>query len=388
MSDPLDTQPADPVVMKLPRAGDVEPVPSGYRTYLAPLPLPTLALPYNPYVSHLNDTYLDFGCCDMPQVVTWRMVLGGPFAGAAFVLFGVPIMMGLMVASLCHGCNDIWHVMKDFFLDAFEPVMWMSSLYLGFGLALWFYEHEQYAEVIPTRFNRQRREVCFWPKGEEVPLFVPWESLSAWVVQVQDGPQYGVSDQDGMGLGIGFHHDGELLCIDFMRGGVRDAISRWEAVRSYMEYEIHDLKRIKEPMDLQGPDDPFHEGMHTLRNERAWMHRLIREKKVGWGYGVIWYLYHVMSFWSLPNRIVEWEVRRIARVGRKKLPEAMQAWSESIPEDQWARPSDELIRLSKHVNELSQRNRLRSITDIFAEVYRYENNKAGGLEGKSRRSRK
>jgi hypothetical protein len=81
-------------------------------------------------------------------------------------------------------------------------------------------------------------------------------------------------------------------------------------------------------------------------------------------------------------------VRRIARVGRKKLPEAMQAWSEPLPEDQWAKPSGELLRLSKHVMELKQRNPLRSITDIFAEVYRFENAKACGLKGKSRRARK
>jgi hypothetical protein len=38
--------------------------------------------------------------------------------------------------------------------------------------------------------------------------------------------------------------------------------------------------------------------------------------------------------------------------------------------------------------ELKQRNPLRSITDIFAEVYRFENAKACGLKGKSRRARK
>jgi hypothetical protein len=166
------------------------------------------------------------------------------------------------------------------------------------------------------------------------------------------------------------------------------ALAHWEAVRAYMEYEVHDLKSIQDPMDLQGPDDPPHEGMHTFRNARARLHRRIREKEVGWVHGFFWYLYHVMTLWTLPNRIVEWEVRRIARVGRKKLPEAMQAWSEPLPEDQWAKPSAELLRLSKHVKELKQRKPLRLITDIFAEVYRFENDVADAPKGKSRRSRK
>jgi len=48
MSKPLDIPPIDPAVMKVHRAGDVETFPSGYITYLAPLPLPTEASPYSP----------------------------------------------------------------------------------------------------------------------------------------------------------------------------------------------------------------------------------------------------------------------------------------------------------------------------------------------------
>jgi hypothetical protein len=367
------------------RAGDVEPFPSGYTTYLAPLPLPTEASPYSPYVSDLNDTYLDFGG-GKPVVFTWQMTLGGPFTSAVLALFGGAIVIALLGAISGYDWDDIWNVMQGFFLAAHEPIIWMSLLCLGVGLAVWLNAHSKYTEVIPTRFNRQRREVCFMPTGAQAPLFVPWESLSAWVVQAQGATQYGVTRQYGMGMG--FHHEGELVRIEFMCAGMQLALAHWEAVRAYMEYEVHDLKSIQDPMDLQGPDDPPHEGMHTFRNARARLHRRIREKEVGWVHGFFWYLYHVMTLWTLPNRIVEWEVRRIARVGRKKLPEAMQAWSESIPEDQWAKPSDELLRLSRHVRELKQRKPLRLITDIFAEVYRFENDVADAPKGKSRRSRK
>jgi hypothetical protein len=47
-----------------------------------------------------------------------------------------------------------------------------------------------------------------------------------------------------------------------------------------------------------------------------------------------------------------------------------------------------LLRLSKYVKELKQRKPLRLITDIFAEVYRLENDVADAPKGKSRRSRK
>ncbi|WPN32674.1 hypothetical protein QMK54_13390 [Pseudomonas sp. P5_109] len=385
MSKSLDRHPIDPPVMKLHRAGDVEPFPSGYTTYLAPLPLPTEASPYSPYVSDLNDAYLDFGG-GKPQVLTWQVTLGGPFTAAFLMLVGAPVISALMAAGLGYGRDDMWDAMQGVFLAGLELVIWMSLLCLGVGLGVCIYIHNQYTEVIPTRFNRQRREVCFMPTGAHAPIFVPWESLSAWVVQAQGATQYGVTRQYGMGMG--FHYQGELVSVEFMCGGMQLAIAHWEAVRAYMEYEVHDLKSIQDPMDLQGPDDPPHEGLHTFRNARARLHRRVREKEVGWVYAFFWYLYHVMTFWTLPNRLVEWEVKRIARVGRKKLPEAMQVWSESIPADQWAKPSDELIRLGKQVKALKQRRPLRAITDIFAEVYRGENNAAGDPKRKPARSRK
>ncbi len=386
MSKNLDTQSIDPAVVNIHRAGDVEQFPSGYTTYLAPLPLPTEASPYSEYVSDLNDTYLDFGG-GTPQVFAWQMTLGIPFTTAVLALSAGPIVIALFGASLGYGWADIWDAMNRVFLGAYEIIIWMSLLCLGVGLAVWLNAHNKYTEVIPPRFNRQRREVCFMPIGAQTPLFVPWESLSTWVVQAQGATQYGVTRQYGMGMG--FYHQGELVRIEFMCGGLQLAIAQWEAVRAYMEYEVHDLKSIQDPMDLQGPDDPPHEGMHTFRNARARLHRRIREKEIGWVHAFFWYLYHVMTCWTLPNRIVEWEVRRIARVGRKKLPEAMQAWSEPIPEDQWATPSDELIRLSAQVKALKQRKPMRAITDIFAEVYRSsDSHAAGGHKGKSVRSRR
>ena len=375
MTKPIDPPSTDPAAMKVYRAGDIESFASGYTTYLAPLPLPTEASPYSPYVSDLNDTYLDFGG-GTPQVFSWQMTLGAPFTAAVFALLGGPIVLALFGAGFGYEWVDIWDAMQGVFLEAYEIVFWISLCCLGVGLGVWLKAHSLYTEVIPTRFNRQRREVCFMPQGAQAPLFVPWESLCAWVVQAQGGSQYGVTRQYGMGMG--FYHEGELVRVEFMCAGMPLAIAHWEAVRAYMEYEVHDLKSIQDPLDLQGPNDPPHEGLHTFRNARARLHRRIREKEVGWVYGFFWYLYHVMTFWTLPNRLVEWEVKRIAKVGRKKLPEAMQAWSEAIPEEQWAKPSEALIRLGQRVKELKQRRPQRSITDIFAEVYRREHEPEGG----------
>ncbi|SMS09495.1 hypothetical protein CFBP1590__1909 [Pseudomonas viridiflava] len=372
MPDTADINTTDPAAPTLYRAGDIAHFPSGQTIYLAPLPLPTDALPHSPHVSDLNDTYLDFGG-GKPQVFLWQVTLGGPFTTVLLILLGSPIIIGVFGAIFGYEWTNIREVMQGIFMESIGPAIFMFLFGLGIGLVVWIHNHNKYTKVIPTRFNRQRREVCFMPTGAESPTFVPWESLSAWVVQAQGATQYGVHRQYAMGMG--YQQDGQQVSVEFMCAGLSLAIAHWEAVRAFMEYEVHDLKRIQDPMDLQGPDDPCHEGLHTFRNARARLHRMIREKEKGWVYGFFWYLFHVMTFWTLPNRLVEWEVRRIEKVGRRTLPEAMRSWSEPLPQAQWAKPSEELMRLSKEVKVLKARTPLRSITDIFAEVC--QNTKSG-----------
>ena len=351
------------------KAGDIELCVGGLETYLAPLPLPTDADPCCPYISDYNDIYLDFGGGE-PNVFSYQVNLGLPFSAACLIAFGFPLLGGFLGWALGFGSEDILDAISGIFLVAWKFALWGNLFVLGMFFCIWLHHHKLFTKVIPTRFNRQRREVCFMPDGATEPLFVPWESLSAWVVQGQSATQYGITRHYGMGMG--FMHEGELVSVEFQCGALQLAIANWEAVRGYMEYELNDLHAIQDPLELQAPGDPPHEGLHTFRNARASLHRRIREKEVGWIYGFFWYVYHVMTLWTLPNHLVEWEIKRIAKVGRKALPEAMREWSEPLPPEQWAKPSAELLRLSAKVKALIKRSPRKPITEVFAEAYRSE----------------
>ena len=369
MSESQETRPAAAAIKPLYRAGDIKKMLTGTETYLAPLPLPTDAQPYCPSISDFNDVYLDFGG-GKPNVFSYQLNLGGPFTFSCLLAFGSPVVGGFLGLVLDYPREDVADAVKGIFLAAWPLALAMWFFSTAICLYVWFQAHALYTKVIPTRFNRQRREVCFTPHDSNEPLFVPWEALSAWVVQSQSATQYGVTRQ--YGLGMGFEHEGELVSLEFQCGGLPLAIAHWEAVRGYMEYELDDLKAIQDPLELQGPDDPSHEGLHTFRNARAAMHRRWREKEVGSVYAFFWYVYHVMTFWTLPNRLVEWEIKRIAKVGRRALPQAMREWSKPLPPEHRATPSHDLLRLSANVRALQQRSPQRDITDIFAEVYRAE----------------
>ncbi|VVN44846.1 hypothetical protein PS662_05749 [Pseudomonas fluorescens] len=362
-----DISMSDPATEQSRNAGDIDPFPSGRITYLAPLPLPTTMPPYGPHIGGLNDVYMDFGL-GSPQVFMWQMTLGGPFSGTFMLAFLPPLLAGFL--GVVFGYS--WVEIRDSLLGVYEEsygyalVTGFSSLLIGLGV--WHHNHKKRLSIIPTRFNRQRREVCFMPEGATEPLFVPWESLSAWVIEAQGATQYGIHRQYGMG--IGFQHGETLTSVEFPCFGLPIAISHWEAIRGYMEYEIHDLKSIQDLQDLQGPDDPPDEGLHTFHNARARMHQQIRDGQRNRISGFFWYLYHVMTLWTIPNHLVEWEVRRLQKMAPQAMPEVMQQWSEPLPKEQWAKPSEELLRMSEQVRQLHKRQPRRPITEVFAEVLR------------------
>ncbi len=66
--------------------------------------------------------------------------------------------------------------------------------------------------------------------------------------------------------------------------------------------------------------------------------------------------------------MVEWEGRKTKRNGPRSLPKAMVEWSESLPEDQWTKPSEELKRQSQRVLELQKADPRQPVTEIFAQV--------------------
>jgi hypothetical protein len=371
MPNDRDISTGRPLLEQQAKAGEVEPFPSGSITYLAPLPLPTLIPPYGPHIGDLNDRYLDFGF-GSPQVFAWQVILGGPLSGAVMTAFLFPAIIGCIGLMFGYDITYTWELVVDFFYVIYPYGNFAALLSLTIGLAVWHHNHKKRASIIPTRFNRQRREVCFMPAGETEPVFVPWESLSAWIIEAQGATQYGIHRQYGMG--IGFYQGETLTSLEFQCAGLPLAISHWEAIRGYMEYEVNDLKSIQDLQDLQGPDDPPHEGLHTFRNARTRMHQQIREGTRTRLSGFFWYLYHVMTLWTIPNHLVEWEVRRLERIGKQALPDVMRQWSEPLPEDQWAKPSEELLRLSEQVRQMQKRQPHRPITEIFAEVQRTASN--------------
>ena len=358
-----------PAINHVPYAGMQEAFPTGQVTYLAPLPLPTdlPAQDYGGAVGAVNDRYLDFGV-GLPAVFAWQMGLGTPFWAIWFSGLFAPALIWFLTLTWGDGFDRAAQNALYYMPFGLKVGGWAAAFALTIYLTITFHHLLKYKEVVPTRFNRQRREVCFVPRGHTEPIFVPWESLSAWVVQARSVTQYGLDIRYAMGVGF-YHppHD-EHYSLEFFCGGFDLAVCNWEAIRAYMEYEVHSLKEIQDPLELQNPGDPPHEGLHTFYNARERMRRRRKNGEVGFFYPFWWYLYHVLTLWTLPNYLTEWEIRRIKSIGRAVVPEAMQSWSEPLPPEQWAKPSAELIRLSQAVKNLREKRPSQDLASRFAEV--------------------
>jgi hypothetical protein len=346
-------------------------------TYLAPKPLPTGGLPvdYSHAVGVMNDRYLDFGI-GKSDVFMWQMTLFVPFGFFLLSALVFPMVISLFGYGYGNGAEDA----VSFFWQAFDLGFRWG---LGAGLAALFLfmvlRWQMYAKVekiTPTRFNRQRREVCFLPEGHSEPIFIPWEDLEAWIIEAQGVTEYGVRRQ--YGFGIGFYHPetGERFTLEFETHGKPLSICNWEVLRAYMEYEVHSLKEIQPQSELMEEGEEPSEGVSFFHNARRKLHSQRRAGKVGWIYTFFWYLYHILTFWTIPNRLVEWENRKMERLSNQSLPESMEAWSQPLPESEWAKPSDELKRQSARVRELQKAYPGKSTLEVFEQVYKEFDGKA------------
>ncbi|RTR02051.1 hypothetical protein EKG36_12895 [Halomonas nitroreducens] len=345
----------------------MEPFPSGQVSYLSPAPLPTGAAPldFNQAIGEVNDAYLDFGG-SLPTPFTWQFTLGIPFIGSLWIVVLTPLVLGWMTSSeeLPFASEFI-----AFFDITLGIGLWGGGLILALALFIKAQYHFKFRNDVPTRFHRQRREVAFAPGGGKPLIIVPWESVAAWITEAQGATQYGVQRQYGLGLGFIDPETGQQHFIELQQPGRPLAMGLWESVRAYMEYEVHTREEIQDPNGLHRPGDPPYEGVHTFHNARRRLHRRYRDGEIGLFKVSMWYLWHILDLWTIPFHLAEWEIRAIQKAGRKTLPESLDEWSQPLPREQWAQPSEELKRLSAEVRKRQAQQPNRPITAIFAEVY-------------------
>ncbi|AMO74305.1 hypothetical protein [Pseudomonas citronellolis] len=300
--------------MTLPPAGSQKKGLFSREDYLAPPAIPTGQPPRDVLntIWRKNEVFLDIGEYSIGSfvMIAWPMTL-------LLLAMGVPFRESLPEFSL-------------FILVAGLIIVGIPSSFVLYSLTK--------PVPPPTRFNRQRREVCV-PQKDGSYWIVPWETVVAQAIAMDSVGRHGKTTQ-GM-LVVGFKNpdpnakEGERDCsMGFSCGGGTTAMRLWECMRSYMEV---------------GPE-AVPDNLWRLNRKKGILASYIDDvieagKTKGWLRALLW-----EGFCGL----IVFNTLLIDLIERKKLspppdltdPNIVE-WSKPLPPEQWAKRSpewDEAIR--------------------------------------------
>ncbi|WP_439886664.1 DUF6708 domain-containing protein [Pseudomonas sp. MBLB4123] len=315
---------------RLPQAGDIDRQTGLEILYLAPRPLPTGQAPLSAQQMHreVNDSYLDFAQGGGRIEFGVRVILGTFTLLVLFWLFTT----GLMAWS------DWKYWGKPFFLtwSSFFFGSWAGVILFGIFFAIYggvfVYAVHQEVQHPPIRFNRQRREVCYIPaKGK--PAYIPWEELIACASVEQTITQFAVNTHFALRLGFRDTLAGQMYWLNVPSASLMFAVSEWEALRVYME---------QGPSALPAPPPPeYEEGSLAYFRVACEVYR----EQFGFIRYRGWWLLQVLTGWTLPCHVGEW----FSRLPKAGFPKEVREWSKSLPPEQWAKPSTELLAQSADI---------------------------------------
>lgn len=312
-----------------PSAGEARRFATGEALFLAPLPIPTGHHPMDLGCSFIevNDTYLDVGQSNTNKAFQAQLMIWGVMSAVIMILLMTPLAAATIRATGPYQ-HDFWSVFFESFYFYLTYLSWWTILPLAvLSAATVIHSTFKKARTRPLRFNRQRREVCYFPEGSDEPIIQPWEELVAWVSVSTGFTGEGVMSTYTFGMAI---DNPKTDITHFLTHGVftpAHGISKWEAIRTYMEKGPEHCPR-KAP----------YEGRHTFDIERADLHEAYREGDAS-AIGVAWwYLCRVVTWWRFPYWVAEWD----HSYAMKTMPASIAQWSQPLPVEQWAKPSKEL----------------------------------------------
>lgn len=319
-----------------PRAGELRHFANGRTLFVAPLPLPTGHPPVDwaGSIIDVNDVYLDVGATANNKVFQVQMV-------AFLIIFS---LLAFLVVAPGHMYfyvlnSEYSEVARQKALGILNGGLWVFKyLILPMGVMLaatvW---HTTYIKgrICPLRFNRQRREVCLVPEKSKTAMFVPWEELVVWVSSAVTSTGQTLIEQHLFGMAA---RDQKGVIQTFTHGTVSPdlALGKWEAIRAFME---------KGPDHTVAPAEG--EGKATFDHNRWMLHENYRSGEHSLLWLVGWYLWHLFTLWRFPYWIAEWDKNYKPR----PLPKEALEWSKPLPKEQWAQPSDELVRETANIEQ-------------------------------------
>ena len=308
--------------MTLPPAGSQKKGLFSREDYLAPPAIPTGQPPRDVLntIWRKNEVFLDIG----------------QYSIGSFVM----ILWPLVLISVLY----LYFSWTEGAIDYFWGSALLIFLVVGVPLLMLLYSLTKPVPP-PTRFNRQRREVCV-PQKDGSYWIVPWETVVAQAIAMDSVGRHGKTTQ-GM-LVVGFKtpdpnaKEGERDCsMGFSCGGGTTAMRLWECMRSYMEIGP---EAVPLENDLEGTRKLL--GGRGAIWGSIWMfYAGIKKHLLAKEFGkALWLIFTIVAFGTpLAAMLQTWKLAPPPDLTDPAIVE----WSAPLPPEQWAKRSpewDEAIR--------------------------------------------
>lgn len=328
----------------VPKAGDTHKFLTGEAVFFSPKPLPSAKIAQetivqSPEILEINDTYLDIG--QRNQGKAWQVqMLNSGIGFAAIVMLLINIFLayrdisiyGSFLTSLIQVSLEDW-ISHTLIFSLLCCLCWHVIISSSIG----------FSRQRSIRLNRQRREICYYSDKEKKPIIAPWEEVVCWVALNRGTTGNSMVTHFTFGLAIPTPDGKDYWTLRRPIASVTDGQRMWETMRMYMD----------EPLTRRPVPSPF------IKEDRAYFDKSRREMCdrfqkgpkcwfilnsnapwVSYASMFFYYLFHILSGWKLPYWVSEW-TDNLAKVD---LPKEIEEWSKPIPESEWAKPSEELLR--------------------------------------------
>ncbi|NAX18881.1 MULTISPECIES: DUF6708 domain-containing protein [unclassified Vibrio] len=327
-----------------PKAGYTRKFLTGEAVFFSPKPLPSARIAQetivqSPEILEINDIYMDIGQRNQGKV--WQVQMVNTIIG-----FGVIVILLISILLAYRDLDAYGSFLTAFIQISIED--WMP-ITIGFALGIvagWssiIQTSFEFARQRPIRLNRQRREICYYSDKEEKPIIAPWEEVVCWVALNRGTTGNSMVTHFTFGLAIPTPDGKDYWTLRRPIASVTDGQRMWETMRMYMD---EPLTRRPEPSPFIKEDRAYFDKSRRemcdrfQKGPKCWFILNSNAPWVSYASMFFYYLFHILSGWKLPYWVSEW-TDNLAKVD---LPKEIDEWSKPIPESEWAKPSEELLR--------------------------------------------
>lgn len=330
------------LVEQRPLAGEIRSFPLGDALFFSPKPIPSAkvvsgSLGESNQILAMNDVCMDVGQSNHGKAFQVQLIM-----------FCVTLVFLTMFIALCIYANAT-QVHYDSFVGSLLVAFTDEGYIIFLAILVLFVigwlsivsTSLKNARQKPIRFNRQRREICYFDEGSKFPVIVPWEEVVSWVSMYKGFTGTALVSNVTFGLALPDLEGKQYWMFKKPVGIMEEGQRSWEIIRCYMEEGPEYWATMAGDESRKMFDETRLQLKQDFRNGPKYLvHKAMSDPSKSY-LGIIgYYLFNILSGWKLPYLVSEWD----SKISMAKFPDEINKWSEPIPEHEWAKPSKELLK--------------------------------------------